>query len=299
MFNVPVAVFVFNRPDITRRLLGCLSLIKPDRLLVIADGPRVAKEGEVEAVRQVRALFEDLAWDCDVQFNYSDENMGCKGRVSSGLDWVFSKVDRAILLEDDCIASASFFEFCQRMLERYENDKRIMSVCGTRLAPEAVPADSYSFSKYSICWGWATWARAWKYYDGDMVCWDAVRRTNYLRWYLGGIRQGWYWNYMLGRVKRSEINSWAYRWMLSCWMNNGLSVVPGINLIENIGVGEDATHTTVDNKFFGVKAREASFTYEHPVDVMCDYEMDNWIEDHFYSKSVINRLRWLWKKIAD
>jgi hypothetical protein len=76
-------------------------------------------------------------WPCDVRCNFSDWNLGCGRRVSSGLDWVFSTVDRAIILEDDCLASRGFFSFCDALLERYCDNESVWVISGNSYQPVA------------------------------------------------------------------------------------------------------------------------------------------------------------------
>ena len=136
MFNVPVVVIIFNRPELARRLAEALESVKPGIIYLISDGPRVGVAGEEEKVAASREIFETLPWDCKVVTCFASKNMGCMERITSGLDWVFGQVDRAVILEDDCIPSQSFFWFCEELLERYETDERVLSISGARLAPE-------------------------------------------------------------------------------------------------------------------------------------------------------------------
>ena len=293
MFNIPVVIVVFNRPDVTSRLLACLEKIQPTELYVISDSARDHIKDEAEKVKKVRSMVDDVSWQCNVHRNYASENMGCMRRVSSGLDWVFSKVDRAIVLEDDCIPADDFFYFSEEMLDKYKDDERVMSISGTRLYPkQALVGTSYTFSKYSICWGWATWARAWRLYDGSLENYKIIKNTDYLSCYLNSYRAFIYWKFILNKVYLGKINSWAYRWMFSHWINNGLSIVPSKNLVKNIGVGNDATHTRDKNAFLCQSSHSLSKPFKGPNTVFCDVKMDRWIENNFYSKSLLARFKW-------
>ena len=130
-----------------------------------------------------------------------------------------------------------------------------------------------------------------------MTSYEAIKNNGYLAYYLASLRASIYWKYILNKVFRGEINSWAYRWMLSHWANNGLSIVPAKNLITNVGVGSDATHTQDDNIFLGRKSYPLDLPIKCPATVYSDHKMDNWIEDNFYSKSVLVRFKWLINKL--
>ncbi|MFM6245941.1 MAG: FkbM family methyltransferase, partial [Dolichospermum sp.] len=131
--KTPVCFIIFNRPDVTQRVFQKISEAKPPKLLVIADGPRIDKVGEEQKCAATRAIIDQVDWECQVLTNYSDINLGCRKRIYTGLDWVFSQVEEAIILEDDCLPDSSFFRFCEELLEKYRDHPRIMLVCGQNL----------------------------------------------------------------------------------------------------------------------------------------------------------------------
>ncbi|MCX5679732.1 MAG: glycosyltransferase family 2 protein, partial [Candidatus Omnitrophica bacterium] len=181
MLETPVVLTIFNRPDKTELVFNAISKARPRQLFVIADGPRPDAPGENERCLDARAIIERVDWDCCLRKNYSDVNMGCKRRVSSGLDWVFSSVEEAILLEDDTLPSHSFLFFCQELLEKYRYDNRINYISGTNYQLGKSRTDySYFFSRYASFWGWATWRRAWRHYDVDMKSWPQVKKDHLL-----------------------------------------------------------------------------------------------------------------------
>src|SRR6185437_15111082 len=157
-FETPVTMFVFRRPDTTRRVFEAIAAIRPKCLLLVADGARSNKPGEEEACRQVREIISRVDWTCEVLTNFSACNLGCKQRMISGLDWVFSLVEEAILLEDDCLPHPSFFPYCQELLQRYREDDRVAYISGVNLVGKYLhTTDSYFFSEIGGIWGWATW----------------------------------------------------------------------------------------------------------------------------------------------
>lgn len=241
----PVAFFIFKRPDTTEKVFEAIRQAKPMKLLVVADGPREDRIGESQKCSAVRAIIDRIDWDCEVLKNYSDVNLGCKNRVSSGLDWVFNTVEEAIILEDDCLPNSSFFRFCQDLLERYRNDERIMMISGTNYAGEwKSSTQSYHFSYYGGIWGWASWRRAWKNYDVTMELWESQEIKNRIRDVLANefhykVREKQFEETFLGKI-----DTWDYQWSFSRLLQSGLSVVPSRNLVANIGFGEDSTHTS-------------------------------------------------------
>lgn len=296
--NTPVVAIVFNRPRETARLLKSLAQIKPGLLFVIGDGPRTGKPADSENVKEVRALFHKLPWNCEVRADWSDTNMGCHRRVSSGLTWVFSNVPEAIILEDDCIPDQTFFPFCEELLVRFRDDRRVASICGTNYLPHASPAGdpSYYFSNYNLFWGWATWKRAWDLYDDSMGFMQSPHFTARLRQITGSRRGVFYWKWILQLVREGRRSSWGFRWLLSMWRQNGLCIFPSTSLVENVGLGGNATHTA--NSAYSLQpCRPMTFPLIHPTDVFAHPAYDLELENSFYSRSFRQRLKWLLVKL--
>lgn len=290
--DTPVIVLAFNRPDLTARLIECLSSVRPARVLVVCDGPREGSAGEAARVSAVRDLFENLPWSCEVVCNYSDTNLGCARRVSSGLTWAFEQVEEAIILEDDCLPAVSFFPYAAEMLDRYRHDPRVGSISGTSpgyLPPPGSP--SYRFSRYCFIWGWATWRRAWTHYDFGMAPVSNGELRGILKQTFPNWRARWYWQWLLRRVHRGRINTWDYQWFLTCWREQLSSVVPSVNLVENVGFGKDSTHTQFDPYELGPPG-ELSFPLRHPERVELDLNADTLVENAIFSRTLPARARW-------
>ena len=141
--KIPIVVIIFNRPDKTKILYESLKYYKPSKLLIISDGPRNNFKNEKEKVVQSRKVFEKMDWECEVLFNISETNLGCRERIISGLNWVFNREEKAIILEDDCIPSEEFFTFMELMLRKYQANKKISSVMRKKIDV----LDAHSFAK--------------------------------------------------------------------------------------------------------------------------------------------------------
>jgi hypothetical protein len=245
MVQTPIAYIVFNRPQHTEKTFAVLRAQRPTKLFVIADGPRSDNPADAERCRAVREIVEKVDWPCDVYRNYADTNLGLKRRVSSGLDWVFEHVERAIILEDDCVAHPDFFPFCEELLDRYSTDDRISVITGNNFQNGHRRGEaSYYFSKYNHCWGWATWRRAWQFYEGDLPFWPEWQKTPDWCEKMADPEERKYWSNIFDKVKAGKIDTWDYPWTACVWRKGGLTATPNVNLVSNIGFGEDATHTT-------------------------------------------------------
>lgn len=244
METPPVLLLAFNRPDLARRVLGAIRETRPARLFLAVDGPRAGRAGEAAVCAEVRRLAAEVDWPCEVKTRFNEENQGCKRGVSGAITWFFEHVEEGIILEDDCLPHPSFFPYCAAMLARYRDDERVGMVSGDNFRPrEEWRGSGHEFSIFTFIWGWATWRRAWRRFDGDLSDWPERRRGDWLRKALGRAEAAAHWTGIFDRCHGGRLDSWAYPWSYSCWKAGYLCVVPGCNLVSNIGFDERSTHT--------------------------------------------------------
>lgn len=295
--TAPVVFIIFNRPGLTQRVFAEISKAKPPKLYVIADGPRADSPHDPEKCAATREIVEKIDWECQVIKDYSDSNMGCGKRISSGLDKVFSLEEEAIILEDDCLPHPTLFRFYQELLSRYRDDGRIISIGGNnyRFAQQRMKY-SYHFSRYPHIWGWATWRRVWQnYYDFKMSLWPEIRDSNWLydifssiraeaglekdRFSIhGGSDDVTYWQNKFDIVHKGILDIWDYQFFFACFMQNGLAVLPNVNLVTNIGFGADATHTGGKSELADVPTESMQFPLKHPPFMIRDAWVDAYMQ---------------------
>lgn len=274
--KIPVAFFIFNRPHTTEKVFAEIARASPPKLLIVADGPRPDRPGEGDKVAATRAIVERVDWPCEVLINYSEVNLGCKRRVSSGLDWVFETVEEAIILEDDCVPHLTFFRFCDELLERYRDDERVMVISGDNFQfGRRRTEDSYYFSRHNHCWGWATWKRAWQHYDVHMKLWPKIRDGGWLKDLLSDRASVKYWTRIFRSVHEERIDTWDYQWAFAWWAQSGLAILPNVNLVSNIGFRTDATHTTGSSPLANMPVQAMDFPLRHPSFVIRDVQADD------------------------
>lgn len=290
--TAPVALIIFKRPELTSKVFEAIRQAKPATLIVIADGARADKKGEAEACIAARAVTEKIDWPCRVVRHYADKNLGCRNRVSSGLDLVFKEFDRAIILEDDCVPEPSFFRFCDELLERYRDDERVMAISGDNFQfGNYQPEHSYYFSRYPHVWGWATWRRAWRHYDVTMKDWPGLRDNGWLTKLFDDRKTVESWKEVFQSVYDEKIDTWDHQWTYACWQQNGLTVLPQVNLISNIGFGEDATHTRRSGLFSHMQIQPLDFPLRHPAAIVRDLRADDYTQQNNFDYSWRGRLR--------
>jgi hypothetical protein len=275
--NTPVVLIIFNRPDLTAQVLASIKHARPRQLFVVADAPRPTHPEDQRLCAETRALVEQIDWDCEVLRNYADTNMGCAHRVASGLSWVFEHVERAIILEDDCLPEASFYQFCEELLERYRDDERVMMISGNNflLGQYEVP-HSYFFHTYTGMWGWATWRRAWRHHDLAIRHWPQLRNTSWLADILPDPRAVRYWHAVFESAYASagDFDTWDAQWYFALWSQHGLAAAPRVNLVTNIGFRPDATHTKGKGRLGDLPASALTWPLSHPEQVLRDRDAD-------------------------
>ena len=241
----PVVLVIFNRPKTTQVVFEVIVQAKPKKLYIVSDGPRANRSGENKLVEQCREIVSRIDWPCEVFTKYSDKNLGCRESVVRGLDWVFSQEEEVIILEDDCVPTLEFFEFCQEMLTRYRNEPSVGTICGSNLEDVSSLETNFSywFSRYPKVWGWATWKRAWVQYEVDLSKFSRSDRSVLVSENLSTHAARRYWESNFDSVASGKLDTWDYQLAFMHFKNNLVSVIPAVNLISNIGFGPDATHT--------------------------------------------------------
>lgn len=247
----PVLIIIFNRPILAGKVISHIRRAKPAQMFVAADGPRDNVANEQSLCQRTRAeVLGQVDWHCEIKTLFQEKNLGCGLGPATAITWFFENVEEGIVLEDDCLPSDCFFPFCQQMLSRYRDDRRILAVSGTNILREWKKTKfDYVFSLYGGNWGWATWRRSWKLVDFEMKSWRLAESKRHVYDVLGDYQQGKGVSRWFDSVSSSPDGIWDYQWFYARLMNSGLSIVPTKNMVSNIGFGADATHTTQSGPF--------------------------------------------------
>jgi len=242
--NTAILFLVFNRLDTTKKVFKAIRQAKPPRLYIAADGARANKKGERKNVHAVRDyIMQNVDWDCDIRTLFRDQNLGCKYAVGGAITWFFENEEHGIILEDDCLPSQSFFWYCEELLEKYKEDKSIYLISADSRGPDSFGMkEDYGFCKYSMIWGWASWARAWKDYDPELKDWPKHRDVlpASISNYKPTVK---FWKKVFQEMYEKKVDTWDYQFSYLLLKNKGKCIVPKFNLVSNVGFGNDATHT--------------------------------------------------------
>ena len=155
--KTPILLIMFDRPDITEKVLQSIRSVKPQRLFISADGPRKDHPDEIKKTALTRQIVNKIDWPCEVKTNFYELNQGSKLGPASAITWFFSHVEEGIILEYDCLPDLSFYQFCETLLNRYRDNEKIMHISGNNyLFGKVKLSADYYFSVIPLIWGWAT-----------------------------------------------------------------------------------------------------------------------------------------------
>ena len=295
MLSTPILLLAFNRPLLTKKVFSKIREVKPKKLYIAIDGPRNNHKSDIENIKKVKDVCNNIDWDCKVFYLNRDFNLGCKISVSGAIDWFFEQETKGIILEDDCLPNIDFFSYCEELLEVYENNDKIQMITGDNFQDGIVRGNgSYYFSKLTHVWGWATWKRAWDNYDVKMSFWPEFKHSNEFNKIFEIEIAANYFRSIFDSVYNGKIDTWDYQWNACVWYNNGLSVTPNKNLVTNIGFGPDATHTTdINEKKKGSRSSHSILPLKHLDSIIRDTKADEYVFFNSFRGSEMT----IWKKI--
>jgi len=281
-FDVPIVLFLYKRLDTTLSIIDRIRTIKAQKLYLIGDAGR--SEGDDELIKNNRQIIEAaIDWECQIITNYADTNRGVYENIGLGAKWVFEREPMAIFLEDDNLPETTFFEYCRSLLYKYQDDTRVLWVCGTNYLGKYEPEDgsSYMFTKHLLPCGWASWANKFlPFYDFTFKKFTPVNT--------GRVKQSYDNKKLFWQQKRSwelEVSrenaglpyiSWDFHMSWSIRVNDLWGISPKYNQIKNIGVDEFSQHggtsirCPMTKRFCGMDSFELNEELIHPSALLPD-----------------------------
>jgi len=289
MLNTPVLFLVFNRPESTRKTFQMIRKAAPSKLYVAADGPRKEVAGELKKCNDVRQVVQEgIDWECEVFYLFQESNLGCGKAIQQAINWFFDAEEMGIILEDDCVPNDSFFPFCSEMLERYKYSSDVFHINGSNFQYGIQRGvSSYYFSSLVHVWGWASWRRAWQFYDKEMTDYATLKSTHPFKKILP-------WE-QFDEVFSGKVDTWDLQWFFTCLKYNALTIVPNASLIKNIGFeSNDATHTTFKTPDYILSNHQSALTFPllHP-----DKIKINQTADHYTAIKVFRTIYFPWWRV--
>ena len=299
--DVNVLMIFFVRDEVLKHTFAAVKKARPRRLLLWQDGPREGKPNDLAGIERCRKVVEDIDWDCEVYTMFNEKNIGCDPSIYYAYNWAFSYVDKCIFLEDDQVPNQSFFKYCKELLDKYENDTRISHICGynyTEIAPDC-DAD-YLFAPFGSG-AWATWKRIVDEWEGKYEFLDSETEVGWVR-----EKYGPYAKLALkiaNRHKSTGKEFWESIVGSNCMFNSHYAIIPKKNLVSNLGLTENSTHSNTTKKYlpkvtanlFEMQTYELEFPLKHPKHVV--------VNQSYYKKvceimCIGHPIRRLWRRLV-
>lgn len=250
----PVVLFVYNRPEHTLKTLQALcrnKLAKQSKLFVFADGPKPdASAEDLKKIKAVRKILRKDQWCNEVEIIEQKQNKGLADSIVSGVTKVINIYGKVIVLEDDIYTSPGFLQYMNDALTIYEDEEKVMHISAF-FPPikRAYTLPETFFYEQASCWGWATWKRAWQFYNPNarLLLESIIRQGRVKEFNLDG---SFKFTHHLEQNIHGEINTWAIKWYASIFLQRGVALHPNISLVRNIGTdGTGEHHISVNKKY--------------------------------------------------
>ena len=282
MFNTPILLITFNRPDHVRQVLTEILKQNPYELYVCQDGARENNTIDRIKCQEVRDVINELTSPYAIgnkEFRlhtlYQDKNLGCGPGPAAGISWFFKHVEKGIIMEDDCLPHPDFFAYCEEMLNRYNDNPNVRFINATLYHDRWQCEASYGYSHYMVTGAWAGWRRTWKGFDLDMHTWDAWQFRKQVKYLTKSTTEAnwWYWKLKEIQVDTSKKSYWDYQMQMALFRNKAITLHPARNLISNIGFDAEGTHT-LSNDGRGDREVYGILPLVHPTDRIINHSMD-------------------------
>ncbi|MGF7075204.1 sugar transferase [Mucilaginibacter sp. 3215] len=251
----PIALFVYNRPDHTRRTISYLQqnlLADESRLYIFCDAAKT--DADKPKVEQVRQLVNDISGFKSVKVILRNHNLGLAESIISGVTQLVYEYGKVIVFEDDLLSSPYTLQYFNDALTKYANQEQVMHIGAYMYNLHNKKLPETFFYRAATSWGWATWARAWKNFEPDVdKLIDQFDTLKIARFSIEGKMNFWK---QIEQFKAGKNNSWAIRWYASIFLKNGLTLNPSQSLIQNIGHDGTGVHSNKEDMYHVQIARK-------------------------------------------
>lgn len=319
MLTPPILLITFNRPVHTRRVLEAVMAVQPKDMYVFQDGAREGNADDSRKCVEVRETVEELTKGAQTALHtlYAEQNLGCGAGPVTAIDWFFKQVEKGIVMEDDCLPHPDFFGYCEELLERYKDDKKVRFINATLYDDRWKCEASYDFSHYMVTGAWAGWRRTWQGFDFDLHSLDAKKFRKRVLRLTGNRGEANWWYSIIKEIQqdKSKKSYWDYQMQIHLFDNDALTIHPQQNLVSNIGFDGNGTHTLNNYDHRGDKEVFPILPLTHPKEQIVDIKrdaycwamaqskgwmkdlIDFWYESLLWSNGLGNRLLMAYKKM--
>ena len=290
MVQTPVLYITFARPEYASQSFAAIKKAQPKKLYFYSNKAREDRPDEICRNEEVRSYVKQIDWDCEIVTWFREEYVDVYTSLWGAIDWLFDNEEKGIVIEEDCVASRAFFSFAEQMLSKLESEKRVWLISGDNFTPQFNPPRlDYFYSKNIHIYGWASWRSRWHILDRTMKDWERVKQDVLKTYYNNPIEYLWR-KKLLNRVynQMDKFYPWDLVFEYNVIVNNGLAVIPKINMVEDIGVsGEHHTVTLSERNPVDYSQTEFHIVNEpNHVEACSKYDLC-----HFFSHIVMPTLK--------
>lgn len=244
----PIVLFVYNRPDHTRQTVEALQkneLAIDSELFIYSDAAK--NENAEQKVNEVREYIKNINGFKKVTIVEREKNWGLANSIIDGVTKIVNEYGKIIVLEDDLVTSPYFLRFMNEALDFYKDEEKVFGITGYAYPINNIDLPSTFFMKDEGCWSWATWNRAWKYFEKDT---DKLIKTFNKKMIkeFNFDNSTDFWSQVILN-KRGKINTWAIYWYATIFLNNRLFLHPKESFSTNIGHDGSGIHCANDSTF--------------------------------------------------
>ena len=295
----PIALFVYNRPEHTRRTIKFLKqnlLAEESRLFIFSDASK--NESSQLLVEEVREIIRSVDGFLEVQIIERKSNLGLADSIIDGVSRLVKEYGKVIVFEDDLISSSYTLQYFNDALNRYQNEDKVMHVGAYMYALNDESLPETFFYRAATSWGWATWNRAWMNFEPDID--QLISQFNSEKKHQFSIEGTMNFWKQIEEFKSGKNNSWAIRWYASIFLKGGLTLNPSQSLINNIGHDGTGIHSGLNDiynvvinpqpvHFFPEKIKEDQQAYLSIKEFLKNRKGSFWQRIFRFAKQSINR----------
>lgn len=235
MSEIPVLFVTFSRPEYARLTFNAIRNARPRKFYFYSNKARADNIDETERNNQVRKLVEEIDWDCELKTFFRDEYVDIYTSLWGAYDWIFNNEEQAIILEEDCVPSLAYFDFCEQLLPQFKDDMRIWVISGNNFIEGYNPNGyDYFFSYFPFMYGWASWRNRWQKVFRDSLPYNKIkeyRLFDQLYVNTSAVKKA-----LKFTEKIINTPAWDYRFTISMKCHGGFGIIPKVNLVSNVGL---------------------------------------------------------------
>jgi hypothetical protein len=270
-----VLIVAYRRHKNLAALLSiCIEQGSP-AIYVNLDGP--ATSIEIVETNQCRKVLLDFKrrYPTRIRERVWEQNLGAAHSVLAAVTWAFETEDFLIVLEDDCLPSKNFFKFIDQGKQFFVENRKCLFICGTQFAPTDVTHSKWALSSYPLIWGWATSKEKWKTLLDLLVQYEHSLRFSGE----GSLSEKSFWHSGAKRSYQGFVDAWDLPLVHAMRKVGARALLPGENLVTNIGNDGVATHTKEDSQWLNLVTGELNMKETEPT---IELELDYWLRKNFY-----------------